>query len=122
MLIEHKLQGKDFIFVEMEKKTSKSKDTYANSEDFNPEDLSFLHVPFEDYATIEKSSGLSNLGNTCYMNAAIQNILHVKELSTYFLLGLHQREINHTNVMGSKGRVAEIYGDLAYDCWRPKLK
>ena len=52
------------------------------------------------------------------MNAALQCLLHTTELSKYFLLGLHVKEINHVNVMGSKGRVAERYGELCLDVWK----
>jgi len=30
---------------------------------------------------------------------------------------MHEREINHTNVLGSKGRVAEAYGELINEMW-----
>lgn len=30
---------------------------------------------------------------------------------------MHEAEINHTNVLGSKGRVAEAYGELMSDMW-----
>jgi hypothetical protein len=30
---------------------------------------------------------------------------------------LHEGEINHTNILGSKGRVAEAYGELMSDMW-----
>lgn len=39
------------------------------------------------------------------------------ELSKYFCFRMHESEINHTNVLGSKGRVAEAYGELMHDMW-----
>lgn len=70
----------------------------------------------------ETSAGLSNLGNSCYMNAALQCLFNVSELTNYFLSGIYKTEINHSNVMGSKGRVAETYAELVWEVfftWKP---
>lgn len=56
--------------------------------------------------------GLHNLGNTCYMNSALQCVRSVEELSKYFLTASHLAEINQSNVLGYEGRVAIAYGNL----------
>lgn len=57
-------------------------------------------------------TGLSNLGNTCYMNAATQCIRAVEELSIYFLAKKHKDDLNCDNVLGHGGLMAKTYADL----------
>ncbi|KAG5437274.1 hypothetical protein PCANB_001067 [Pneumocystis canis] len=59
-----------------------------------------------------KAIGLQNLGNSCYMNAALQCLTHTKELTTYFLSGMYRWEVNPTNPLGTGGQMARSYATL----------
>ena len=61
--------------------------------------------------------GLDNLGNTCYLNSSLQDLLRTPPLVEYFLTKTHLREVNTDSKFGFKGSLAFAFGKLASDLW-----
>uniref|UniRef100_A0A8C4HII5 Ubiquitin carboxyl-terminal hydrolase n=1 Tax=Dicentrarchus labrax TaxID=13489 RepID=A0A8C4HII5_DICLA len=61
--------------------------------------------------------GLSNLGNTCFMNSALQCLSNASPLTEYFLNDQYEAEINRENPLGMRGEIAEAYADLVKQMW-----
>lgn len=86
-----------------------------------PEEMSCIinsKIDQKNQGPTEKgATGLNNLGNTCFMNAALQCVSNTRPLTQYFINEKHLYELNRINPLGMKGHIAKRYGDLVHDLW-----
>jgi hypothetical protein len=66
--------------------------------------------------------GLNNLGNTCFMNSALQCLSHVAPLTKYFLTNHYKNDLNISNPLGAGGKLASAFDTMIKQLWMCREK
>ena len=61
--------------------------------------------------------GLSNLGNTCYLNSSLQCLLHTRPFVAALLAGRHRADVNVRNPLGTGGELVGAFEALVKQIW-----
>ncbi|CAF3659423.1 unnamed protein product [Adineta steineri] len=64
--------------------------------------------------------GLQNIGNTCFMNSALQCLSNVSDLTEYILKNGVTDILNTTSNLGTHGKLALAYANLIENMWSGK--
>uniref|UniRef100_A0A1I7ZCM3 Ubiquitin carboxyl-terminal hydrolase 48 n=1 Tax=Steinernema glaseri TaxID=37863 RepID=A0A1I7ZCM3_9BILA len=67
-------------------------------------------------------TGLYNMGNSCYLNSALQCLSNIPKLTQFFLEKQHINHLNKAAATSTKISVAVEYGNLISELWNGKKR
>ncbi|XP_061571266.1 ubiquitin carboxyl-terminal hydrolase 15-like isoform X2 [Cololabis saira] len=101
-------------------KISPSSLTNNHNSSFNSRNNSYNYPDQSRPSERSGLCGLSNLGNTCFMNSAVQCLSNIPPLTEYFLKDKYTEELNEDNPLGMKGEIARAWAELGKQLWSGK--
>lgn len=97
VIVEYHILSHDWLIASEDSRLKKKKyDDDDRRMDYSLED------PRKLPSTSKKGlTGLQNLGNTCFMNSALQCLSNTFELTSYFLTREFEKDVNKDNPLGA---------------------
>ena len=110
---EQERQEKERLEKEKKDKEQKEKDEKEKKEKEEKEKRERINLDNREY-----SLGLDNVGATCYMNANLQCLAHIKRITEHVLNYKRLGKLKDTK----KTRLSEAYSEVVWEIWLPKDK
>ncbi|KAI0259432.1 hypothetical protein BC834DRAFT_833549 [Gloeopeniophorella convolvens] len=67
------------------------------------------------------TTGLKNLGNTCYMNSTIQCLSATVPFARFFTDGRWKSAVNMVNPLGTKGNLVHAFSSILHEMWHGEM-